>query len=93
MMLPIGLPIKRTTHGWLNMLSKGATTFMGNMAISRNGSIPQTIPCFGSIDEWFYRSLLGINPGAPVLKQLLYKQQPVKELTWAKGAYHSIKEQ
>ena len=46
---------------------------------------------FGSIDEWFYRSVLGINAGAPGFEKLILKPQPVNSLTWAKGRYRSIK--
>ena len=45
---------------------------------------------FGSIDEWFYRSLLGINPAAPGFKKIVIKPQPSGDLTWAKGSYSSV---
>jgi alpha-L-rhamnosidase len=46
---------------------------------------------FGSISEWFYRSLLGINPAAPGFEKIIIKPQPAGDLTFAKGAYHSVK--
>lgn len=45
---------------------------------------------FGSVDEWFYRSLLGINPAAPGFEKIIIKPQPVKDLTWARGSYTSV---
>jgi alpha-L-rhamnosidase len=46
---------------------------------------------FGSISEWFYRSLLGINPGAPGFSKIIIKPQPAGDLTWAKGSYNSVR--
>ena len=44
---------------------------------------------FGSIEEWFYRSLSGINPGAPGFEKIIIKPQPAGDLTWVKGSYNS----
>jgi alpha-L-rhamnosidase len=76
--------------GWLYMLKKGATTLW------ETWEFPETIPSrnhpmFGSIDEWFYRSLLGINAGSPGFGNIIIKPQPVDGLSWAKGAYRSIR--
>src|SRR5665213_3607152 len=53
--------------------------------------LPQNHPMFGSIDEWFYRSLLGINGAAPGFEKLIIRPQPVAGLTWARGSYASIR--
>ena len=45
---------------------------------------------FGSIDEWFYKSLLGINAAAPAFSKIIIKPQPA-ELTSAKGSYESVR--
>lgn len=45
---------------------------------------------FGSIGEWFYRSLIGINAGAPGFKKIIIHPQPAGDLTHAKGSYQSI---
>ena len=76
--------------GWGYMIQKGATTLW------ETWNLPGTVyscnhPMFGSIDEWFYRSLLGINGAAPGFEKIIIKPQPVKELTWAKGSYQSIR--
>jgi alpha-L-rhamnosidase len=46
---------------------------------------------FGSFEEWFYRSLLGINPLTPGFEKFIIKPQPAGDLTWAKGGYKSIR--
>jgi alpha-L-rhamnosidase len=76
--------------GWLNMLNKGATTLW------ESWHHPGTVyscnhPMFGSIDEWFYRSLLGINAAAPGFERIIIKPQPAGDCTWAKGQYQSIR--
>ena len=46
---------------------------------------------FGSFEEWFYRSLLGINPLTPAFEKFVIKPQPAGDLTWAKGSYESVR--
>jgi alpha-L-rhamnosidase len=72
------------------MLSQGATTLWESWEYPDNGP-SQNHPMFGSINEWFYRSVLGINPAAPGFEKIVIKPQPAGDLTWAKGSYHSIK--
>ena len=75
--------------GWGYMLEQGATTLWETWAYS-----PQVYslnhPMFGSIDEWFYRSLLGINAAEPGFSKVIIKPQPAGDLTWAKGHYDSV---
>jgi alpha-L-rhamnosidase len=76
--------------GWLNMLNKGATTLW------ESWNHPGTLyscnhPMFGSIDEWLYRSLLGINAAAPGFSRIIIKPQPAGDCTWARGQYQSIR--
>ncbi|HEY4325259.1 MAG TPA: family 78 glycoside hydrolase catalytic domain [Mucilaginibacter sp.] len=75
--------------GWGYMLSKGATTLWESWAASDN-VYSQNHPMFGSIDEWFYKSLLGINEAAPGFKKIIIKPQPAGDLTWATGNYYSV---
>jgi alpha-L-rhamnosidase len=75
--------------GWGHMLDKGATTLW------ESWDFPETVPSrnhpmFGSIDEWFYRSLLGINSAAPGFEKIIIKPQP-GNLKWARGTYESIR--
>ena len=80
---------QRDYPGWGYMLAQGATTLWETWAYS-----PQVYslnhPMFGSIDEWFYRSLLGINAAAPGFRKVIIKPQPAGDLTWAKGSYASV---
>jgi alpha-L-rhamnosidase len=76
--------------GWGYMLAQGATTLWETWKYSDN-VYSHNHPMFGSIDEWFYRSLLGINPASPGFEKILIKPQPAGDLMWAKGSYESIK--
>ncbi|HEY2580166.1 MAG TPA: family 78 glycoside hydrolase catalytic domain [Mucilaginibacter sp.] len=75
--------------GWGYMLSQDATTLWESWAASDN-VYSQNHPMFGSIDEWFYKSLLGINEAAPGFKKIVIKPQPAGDLTWATGSYKSV---
>lgn len=75
--------------GWGHMLAEGATTLWETWKFPET-SPSRNHPMFGSIDEWFYRSLLGINPESPGFKKIILKPQPAGNLTWAKGTYNSV---
>ncbi|SIN84478.1 family 78 glycoside hydrolase catalytic domain [Chitinophaga niabensis] len=79
---------QRGFPGWGHMLENGATTLWETWAASDN-TYSKNHPMFGSIGEWFYRSLLGINPAAPGFKKIIIKPQPAGDLTFAKGSYDS----
>ena len=80
---------QKTFPGWGFMLANGATTLWETWA--EPGSVySENHPMFGSVDEWFYRSLLGINPGAPGFKRIIIHPQPAGDLTWAKGSYQCM---
>lgn len=76
--------------GWGFMLSKGATTLWESWEYPDNAP-SQNHPMFGSTEEWFYRTLLGINPAAPGFEKIIIKPQPAGDLTWAKGSYESVR--
>ena len=78
---------QKTFPGWDYMPDKDATTLWESWAKPSSSSYNH--PMFGSVDEWFYKSLLGINAAAPGYKKFIIKPQPA-ELTWAKGTYQSI---
>jgi alpha-L-rhamnosidase len=79
----------RDYPSWGYMLENGATTLWESWAYPDNGG-SQNHPMFGSINEWFYRSILGINPAAPGFKKIIIKPQPAGDLSWAKGSFNSI---
>jgi len=80
---------KKTFPGWGHMLQSGATTVWETWKYSDN-VYSHNHPMFGSVGEWFYQALLGINPAAPGFKRILIKPQPVGDLTWTKGSFESI---
>ncbi|TAG22133.1 MAG: alpha-L-rhamnosidase [Cytophagia bacterium] len=80
---------QKTYPSWGNMLEKGATTLWETWAYP-DVAASQNHPMFGSIDEWFYRSLLGINALEAGFKKIQIKPQVVEDLTWAKGSYQSV---
>jgi len=78
---------QRDFPGWGYMLDNDATTLWESW--EKPSSASYNHPMFGSIEEWFYKSLLGINAAAPGFKKIIIKPQPA-ELTWAKGSYQSM---
>ena len=81
---------QRDYPGWGFMLAEGATTLWESWEYPDNAS-SQNHPMFGSTEEWFYRSLLGINPAEPGFRKIIIKPQPAGDLNWAKGSYYSIR--
>ena len=81
---------RRDYPSWGFMLAGGATTLWESWEYPDNAS-SQNHPMFGSTEEWFYRSLLGINAAEPGFRKIVVKPQPAGELTWAKGSYLSIR--
>jgi len=80
---------QREFPGYANMISHGATT------LYESWKYPDTVnsqnhPMFGSVSEWFYKSLLGINALSPGFSQFEIKPQPAGDLTWAKGYYDAV---
>ncbi len=75
---------QKTFPGWGYMLEHGATTMWEHWEFSDN-TFSHNHPMFGSVSEWFYKSILGIRPAAPGFKEILIKPSVVGDLTWAKG--------
>jgi alpha-L-rhamnosidase len=80
---------QREYPGWGYMLKQGATTLWETWKYP-DAAPSQNHPMFGSVDEWFYRSLLGINALEAGFKKIQIKPQPAGDLTWAKGSYESV---
>lgn len=79
---------QRDFPGWGYMIASGATTVWETWAASDN-TFSKNHPMFGSVGEWFYRSLLGINAAAPGFKKMVIRPQPAGDLKHAEGSYHS----
>jgi len=79
---------QRDFPGWGYMIANGANTVWETWAVSDN-TFSKNHPMFGSVGEWFYRSLLRINSAAPGFKKMVIKPQPVGDLKHAEGTYNS----
>lgn len=75
--------------GWGYMINSGATTLWETWKYPDNAG-SQNHPMFGSTEEWFYRTVLGINPSLNGFSTVILKPQPVPQLSWAKGHYESV---
>jgi len=85
------LATQTTMPSWGYMVEKGATTMWefwnGDKGISHNH------PFLGSVDEWFYRALAGINmeESATGFEKIIIKPHPVADVTWAKGSLKAMR--
>jgi len=73
------------------MLEQGATTLWETWKEPDQNSWNH--PMFGSVSEWFYQSILGIQPdeNAVGMDHVLIKPSPVGDLTFARGHYQSVR--
>lgn len=87
-----GIVNQRTFPGWGHMLEKGATTLWEHWAFSDN-TYSHNHPMFGSVSEWFYKALAGIQPAPDAVgfDKIIIKPQPVGDLRWAKASYQSVR--
>lgn len=81
---------QRDFPGWGFMIESGATTLWETWAFPE-ANPSRNHPMFGSVDEWFFRSLAGINPLSPGFADVQIKPQPAGDLTWVKGSYKSVR--
>lgn len=77
--------------GYAYMLDHGATTLLESWGLTEQNSWNH--PMFGSVSEWFYRSLAGINPAEDAcgMDKLVLRPYPVDGLRWVKASYLSIR--
>ncbi len=80
-----------TFPGWGHMLENGATTLWEHWEFSDN-TYSHNHPMFGSVSEWFYRVLGGINPAPDAVgfDKIIIRPQPVGDLKWVKASYDSV---
>ena len=83
---------QRTFPGWGHMLERGATTLWEHWQFSDN-TYSHNHPMFGSVSEWFYKVIGGINlaPDAVGCDKLVIAPHPVRDLEWAKASYDSVR--
>ncbi|GAB3330117.1 glycoside hydrolase family 78 protein [Larkinella ripae] len=73
--------------GYGYLLKKGATALVETW----DGNQSQNQLAMGHILEWFYEGIAGIaqKENSVAFKHLKLRPQPVGDLTWAKGSFHS----
>ncbi|MDR3269194.1 MAG: glycoside hydrolase family 78 protein [Tannerella sp.] len=85
---------------WLYPVKQGATTIWErwDAYVKGRGILSGTMNsfdhfAFGSVAEWMYRNILGINPDIrhPGYAHFTIHPRPGGTLTWAKGSYNSIR--
>ncbi|MHA1277461.1 MAG: glycoside hydrolase family 78 protein [Candidatus Helarchaeota archaeon] len=94
------LLLSRRFPSWFYMIDQGATTMWERWDgyVKGRGFQSWLMNSFnhysiGSVGEWIYKVVLGINPDEkyPGYKHFFIKPQPGGTLTWAKGHYNSIR--
>ena len=85
----------QTTYpSWGFMLSKGATTVWERWEyLTGDAMNSHNHPMMASVDAWFYRYLLGIEPETenPGFEEFSLKPYPPSALEWAKGSLETVK--
>ncbi len=89
-----------TTPSWGRMIDQEATTiweswyaFDKSKGIKAGGGNSLNHYGLGSVGEWMWRTIVGINPdpARPGYRHVLIQPQPGGGLSWAKGRYASIR--
>ncbi len=78
--------------GWGHMLANGATTLWEHWEFSDN-TFSHNHPMFGTISEWFYKELAGIQPLPESRGFDVFRIQPriANDLSWVKARYNSLR--
>lgn len=76
--------------GWENMLAQDATTLWEHWEYSDN-TYSHNHPMFGSVSEWFYKWLAGIqaDTSAVGFDKIIIRPQIVSDVDWVKAHYNS----
>ncbi|MBU0638333.1 MAG: glycoside hydrolase family 78 protein [Planctomycetes bacterium] len=89
----------RTMPSWGYAIDHGATTiwerwdgYVAGRGFQNPGMNSFSHYAIGSVGEWVYRTVLGINldPEVPAYKRFVIRPRPGGGLTWARGSYDSI---
>jgi len=89
----------RTMPSWGYAIDHGATTiwerwdgYVEGRGFQNPGMNSFAHYALGSVGEWMYRTILGINPDprVPAYKRFIIRPRPGGGLTWARGSYDSI---
>ncbi len=82
---------QKTFPGWGFMLENGATTLWEHWKGSDN-TFSHNHPMFGSVSQWFYQWLGGIQPAPDAVgfDRIVIRPQMPKNLDWVRCSYHSV---
>lgn len=83
---------QRTFPGWGYMLEKGATTLWEHWAFSDN-TFSHNHPMFGSVSQWFFNWLGGIQPDRQAVgfDRIIIRPQVIDDLQWVRSSYNSVR--
>jgi alpha-L-rhamnosidase len=83
---------KRSFPSWGHMLEQGATTLWEHWEFSDN-TYSHNHPMFGSVSQWFYNWLGGIQaaPDAVGFDKIIIRPQFIDDLQWVECSYNSIR--
>lgn len=83
---------QKTFPGWGHMLQNGATTLWEHWEGSDN-TFSHNHPMFGSVSQWFYHWLGGIQPDPEAVgfDRIIIRPQVVEGLDWVRSSYHSVR--
>jgi alpha-L-rhamnosidase len=78
--------------GWGHMLARDATTLWEHWKYSDN-TYSHNHPMFGSVSEWFYQWLGGIQPAADAVgfDRIEIRPQFIEDLGWVRCSYRSVR--
>ena len=87
-----GIVNQRTFPGWGYMLENGATTLWEHWALD-DQIYSHDHPMFGSVGEWFFKALAGIQPAPDAVgfDKIIIAPQPVGDLKWVRASYDSVR--
>jgi len=87
-----GIVTQKEFPGWGFMLANGATTLWEHWALSDN-TFSHNHPMFGSVSEWFYKWLGGIqpHPDAVGFDRIVIRPQFVDGVDWVDASYRSVR--
>jgi len=83
---------QKTFPSWGHMIENGATTLWEHWQYSDN-TFSHNHPMFGSVSEWFYRWLGGIQPAenAVAFDKIIIRPQIIPALNWVNSSHKSIR--
>jgi len=84
---------KETAPSWGNWISMGLTTLSETWVLDKNFKDASLNHVFlGDITAWMTKTIAGINfdENQPGFRHVILKPHFLKDLSWAKGEYHSV---